>query len=246
MEHVFILPYFCETEVQIYLDIADIWEELTDTKTPYSFLLSSRFDCIPSDALKRRFSRIAPTETFESTTVGKGIGKPDPGHDIEGPSAMFWDTIDFVNTSYKKDGGFVFWFEADMVPLKKDWIRQLHNEWNKGDFDIMGVLIDKEWGKQYHPGGAFNDSSHMNGGACYRKDFITKVNLHEINMRRSWDYALSDHVLSNKLICKQTDLIEFYFRRQNLDVKLGNNTVLLHGIKDASARRFVKKNLSLI
>lgn len=244
MEHIFILPYYCESEVRIFLDIADIWEELTSSDVAYSFLLCSRFDCPPSEELKKRFSKIGPTVAFQSTTVGKGIGKPDPGYEVEGPSAMFWDAIDFVNSNYKKDGGFAFWFEADMVPLKSDWVAQLHQEWLQDDHDILGVLIDQQWGKKFHPGGAFNDNSHMNGGACYRKDFITKIDLDEIDMQKSWDFVLSDHLLNNKLNCKHTNLIEFYYHRQHLDVQLGDNCVLLHGVKDDSARNYVRESLT--
>lgn len=246
IEHIFILSYYCDDEVQVYFEIANIWEELTETKVPYSFLLCSRFDYPPSEKLKQRFSKIAPTEIFQSTTEGKGICVPDPGYDVEGPSAMFWDALKFVNNAYKLDGGFVFWFEADMVPLKRDWIDQLHHEWKKSDFDILGVLVDKEWGKKYYPHGAFSEEMiHINGGSCYRKDFIAKVNLNEINMRVSWDIALSDYFLNGRLNFQRTELIEFYYRRQSFDMQLGDKTVLLHGVKDGSAREYVMKNLTL-
>lgn len=246
MKHVIIFPYHCYQEVKDYSELACLWKSLTHTNLEYEFLLSARYDAEPNKFLEKQFAKIAPVRSFRCKTKGRGIKKPSLFHSIEGPTAMFWDTFEFISENYPDDGGFCLWFESDMIPLTPHWLDRLHAEWNTGKFLIMGKLISEEWITQNLPNWKQNSLTHINGGACYAKNFYKYLPNKLFNSKRSWDVEifpfLQLHYMNH---CKATDLIDFRYHQTTFTELPSNNSFILHGIKDSSAKKHICKKYNL-
>lgn len=244
MKHIIVLPYYCRKEVSIYLEIACIWKHLAQTKVEYEFLLVARYDMKPSNVLEKEFSKIGQVRSIQCLSKGRGIKEPEKGANIEGPTAMFWETMQYINNNYAKDKGFILWFESDMVPLTCDWLDKLEEEWNSGDYVIMGRLIDKEWVARFMPEWLPYMVEHINGGACYCKDFYEKIPKNNFNMLNSWDKEIFEYIKSHYRY-KATDLIELRPYLKTMTCPPEKESVLLHGIKDSSAREYVYKKYDI-
>lgn len=243
MKYIIIIPYYCQREIDAFLDLASIWPKLTNTNLKYEFLLSCRWDSEMSNVLEQKFSSIVPTTHIRCVTKGVGIRKSSQGSTVEGPTAMFWDTLEYINEHYSNDGGFVFWLEWDMVPVVPSWLDQLAAEWHKKGYVIMGRFIDRKWIKRNIPKRVKLDNlpRHINGGACYCKDFCTKVTRDDCNLTIPWDIDIFQYI-DGHLPYRATDLIELRFwNNQTMFSYPKSKTVLLHGIKDSSVRDFVRR-----
>ena len=241
MKHIIVIPYYSRREIKVFLETAKTWKKLTKTNLNYEFLLSVRYDTKPDKTLEKEFSKIAHTRSIQCQTRGKGIRAPAKGFNIEGPTAMFWDTMEYVNNNYPKDGGFVLWFEYDMVPLIPSWLDKLDEKWRTGNYVMMGKLIDRNWVRKYFPKCLPGMVEHINGGACYKKDFCEKVFKKKCNLKLSWDIEIFSQIKS-KYSYKATNLIEFRFCHPTIIHSPHKETVLLHGIKDLSALLYARKS----
>ena len=162
--HIVILPYYDEAEVDRYMLIADAIESYGTQDVDYSFLLACSPKIKPIQRLYDRFSQIAPTENFECPT--QVFGYP------QGPTAMFWDCMDHIAATSEDDGCFSLWLESDMVPVKNNWLDMLDQQWNRGgDQLIMGCFVPDVMKYRFISRKRIWIHEHINGGACYRKDF---------------------------------------------------------------------------
>lgn len=167
MSNVVILPYYCQDEVQRFLRIvrrmAD-WKQ----KHPWSFLLAASPRTEPSSELERACAAIAPTQSFQCPT--QIFGYP------EGPTAMYWDCMDYMATEMEDDGGFGLWLESDMAPVKADWLDRLHAEWSRADDPLMlGCYVPKVYKPRFLRRKKLLLVDHVNGGACYAKQFARRM-----------------------------------------------------------------------
>jgi len=235
MKHLVVLPYYCNAEIDRFKRLAHIWRTLPQTNIEYEFLLSSRHDIEPSQELEQAYSRIRPTRSMRCSTVGKGHRRSHASNMTTpiGPSAMFWDTLRHVNDNYAKDGGFVLWFESDMLPLTSSWLEVLEREWKDGDHVIMGTMVR---GKKVR--------EHINGGACYCKDFYAKFPDHAIDLSRNFDNQIFPY-LKDHYAYKAIDQIMFLHNTITLKKMPPENIVLLHGIKDYSAYLYLCKKMNM-
>ena len=140
---------------------------------------------------------------------------------------MFFDTMEHVFRSATPDGGFALWFEPDMVPLRSGWLEDLDREWRTGHFTVMGKLIDFLW-----------VARHINGGACYAKDFVRVVP----RTRDAWDVTAFPFVRDFGYY-KATELFEFRYQNSMLAAPPRRNAAIMHGVKDFSAIEFVAKRI---
>lgn len=165
MSQIIIIPYFSEEEVDRYLRIADRFRSYSQQKNSYSFLLASSPKIRPIKRLVDCFSEIAPTTVFECPT--QIFGYP------QGPTAMFWDCMDYIANETPHDGGFSLWFESDMVPVKPDWIDRISDDWNSKPNPpvLMGIQVPKVTKKRFFRKPRLWIPEHINGGGCYSKDF---------------------------------------------------------------------------
>ncbi len=165
--HVVILPYFCDEEVSRYLRIVGRMAEMPQ-KCRWSFLLAASPRTTPSAVLEKACRAVAPVKSFQCPS--QIFGYP------QGPTAMFWDCMDYLAANYPDDGGFGLWLESDMAPVKLDWLDRLDREWSSAaDPLLMGCYVPKVYkSRLFRPKKLLLDD-HVNGGACYSRKFAERL-----------------------------------------------------------------------
>lgn len=187
-KYTIILPYYCQEEIDRYLRIGDHLMELGPQKNEFEFLLAASPKIRPSREFERRFSRIAPTISFACPT--KIFGYP------EGPTAMFWDCMEFLGTNSRDDDqGFGLWLESDMIPIKSNWLDLIIEDWHSGEITplLMGCLIPDVYKHRILKRPRKWIAEHVNGGACYGRHFAKQ--LPEEARNDVFDVAVYPHVL---------------------------------------------------
>lgn len=174
-KHIVILPYYCESEVARYLKIAQLLQNFPEPKGGYHFLLASSPRISPNDSLRAAFDKIGNAIPFACPT--QVFGYP------QGPTAMFWDCMDYLASHYSGQPGFGLWLESDMAPTKADWIDRLGCEWfgNSGATEtfsgekstpiMMGCYVPQVFKHRIFKKKKLILHAHINGGACYSMDF---------------------------------------------------------------------------
>ncbi len=164
MRHVVILPWFCDEEVQRYLRIVARIAEFPRQSCRWSFLLAASPRTPPDDRLYKACAAVAPTTMFQCPT--QVFGYP------AGPTAMFWDCMDYISHHCEKDGGFALWLESDMAPVKSDWLERLDAEWRAANEPwLMGCYVPHVYKSRLLRRRKLLLDAHVNGGACYGKSF---------------------------------------------------------------------------
>lgn len=164
MTHVVILPYFCDEEVDRFVRIVRRMGEFPESRCQWQFLLAASPRIKPSQRLIRTCQRIAPTTSFRCPS--QVFGYP------QGPTAMFWDCMDYLHEHFPGDGGFNLWLESDMAPVKADWIDRLDAEWQTHtDPWLMGCYVPKVYKSRLFRRRKLLLDDHVNGGACYARHF---------------------------------------------------------------------------
>lgn len=179
MAHTIILPYFSEEEVDRYLKIVQLMDRLAaesecpsgnENNAKYEFLLAASPKIEPSKRLEEACKKVAPTHSFQCPT--QIFGYP------EGPTAMFWDAMDYVRDNLSDDcDGFALWLESDMAPVKPDWIDRLDAEWRSTEQTpvIMGCFVPKLYKRRMFRKERLMLDEHINGGACYNKQLSSII-----------------------------------------------------------------------
>ena len=226
--HLIILPYYCEKEIENFCKIADIWKQLTKTKLEYEFILAAQFDFKPSQKLENVFSKIAPIHHLRCEIKGKGLRHPKKGYSMDGPTAMFWNSMEYITLNFEDDGDFSLWLEHDMIPLVPDWLDQLDEEWKEGEQIVMGRYMNM-------------NRPHINGGACYSKSLADILYKQRGRPKKPFDLEMFQFVKGRH---KRTKLIEFWFQAKTMGKRVPQQeTVLLHGVQDNSAIEYtIKRN----
>ncbi|MEM9412768.1 MAG: hypothetical protein AAGA30_16775, partial [Planctomycetota bacterium] len=122
----------------------------------------------PSQRLLETYQELGPCTSFTCPTPI--FGYP------EGPSAMYWDCMEFVAQNFNNLSGFCLWLESDMAPVKEDWIDRLSSEWFTGDRPLMmGCYVPDIYKKRIFRRPKLILHAHVNGGACYAMDFANRL-----------------------------------------------------------------------
>ena len=106
-QHVVILPHFREEEVSRYEKIAGRIAQWKRSIVPIEFLVAASPKREPSQRLIDAFSRIGNVVAFKCPT--QIFGYP------EGPTAMFWDCMEFIAQRYPGGEGFALWLAGMIV-----------------------------------------------------------------------------------------------------------------------------------
>jgi len=168
-QHTVILPYFCNEEVTRYLKIADRLEDFPKPAGGYRFLLASSPRMKTNEQLLERYDQIGDAIPFACPS--QVFGYP------EGPTAMFWDCMDFLAANFSEEDGFGVWLESDMAPIKPDWIDRLSAEWYQGTEQgnpppiMMGCYVPEVYKYRFFKKPKLMLDPHVNGGACYATNF---------------------------------------------------------------------------
>ena len=232
-----ILPYFSEQEIDRYEKIADKMLSLGPQKNRFEFLLAASPKIEPSDRLFRKMSQVATCHHFSCPT--QIFGYP------EGPTAMFWDCMDHLHDTNNGDGGFGLWFESDMIPAKSDWLDRIVEDWEYAAdvhptaIDVMGCYVPKVHKKRFFRAQRVWVPEHVNGGACYAKDFTSNI---PARFRKgTFDMVIFEHLKQNSSFAATESIAFSTIDRCRLDMADPRRAVL-HGFmqeKDA----FVNKCL---
>lgn len=162
MVHVITLPYFSRPEVDRYLKIIDWMAAYPRPVCDYRFLLASSPQTEPDPELEQACRRLAPTVTLRCPT--QVFGYP------QGPTAMFWDAMDYIAENWGDEPGFSLWLESDMIPADERWLDQLTAIWDsQPDPILMGCYVPPVYKRRLLRRWKFMLDEHMNGGACYSK-----------------------------------------------------------------------------
>ncbi len=167
--HVVILPYFCDAEIERYLTVARSLGQFGSQATRYEFLLTASPKIEVSHRLHDAFATIAPTTSFQCPT--QIFGYP------QGPTAMFWDCMDYIARHMNREPGFSLWLESDMAIVKPNWLDRLSQEWTSGSPTplMMGCFVPDVYRWRVFKGRKHMLHAHINGGACYAKDFANHM-----------------------------------------------------------------------
>ncbi len=153
-----------------YLLLAQVLEEFGRQQTRYEFLLAASPKIAISARLHDAYSRLAPTTSFQCPT--QVFGYP------QGPTAMFWDALDYVAQEMNQAPGFSLWLESDMTIVKPDWMDRLDAGWAAipaASRLLMGNVVPDVYRHRIFRRPKRLLNSHVNGGACYAKSFAMQM-----------------------------------------------------------------------
>jgi len=237
MKHIVAIPYYCREEIRRYFWIAEFLSQFAKSNSQYEFLLVSGPFINPSADLYEAFARLAPTSSMQCTS------RQNSNHD--GPGNMFWDTMEHISSHFPHDGGFVLWLESDMIPVKSDWIQKLEAEWlNEPKVNLMGHYIPAFTMKN---GTVVPD--HINGGACYSKDFVDVVptpnkRFSQTQPARAFDIRFFPPVKKENRY-KESESFAFGVHNRISEIIFAPDVTILHGYlqrKDA----FIKECIAIV
>lgn len=167
-QHIIILPYFCDDEVSRYLRIAERLRSFPQPRCDVHFLLASSPRTEPSARLFEAYSALGPCSAFSCPT--QVFGYP------QGPTAMYWDAMEFIAERFADSDGFSLWLESDMAPIKPDWLDRLNDEWYAdGPPLMMGCYVPEVYKYRILRKPKLILQPHINGGACYATDFARRM-----------------------------------------------------------------------
>lgn len=179
MRHIIALPYWCDKEVGNFLQVLGRWGDLCQTKVEYSFLVARRFDAPERPDLLEACARHAPTRSFCCDRY-KWQGWP------AGANGMFRHVMEAV-AEEEQDGGFLFWFEHDVIPIYADWLDWFERVWEPG-LAVAGQYMSPPWINLHRA----PMEPNINGTAMYSKSLGSGPAVREIVPGTPFDFTLSE------------------------------------------------------
>jgi hypothetical protein len=227
MKHVILLHYYCESEIKCYLNIADFLSSYSRCNSEYEFLLLCSSFIQPSESLHNAFLKISTTRTVHCKNS-------KPGH-AEGCTAGFWEGMEYINSNYEKDGGFVLWLEADTMPAKSNWVDLLEQEWAAHPRVLaMGLYV---------PGLKGVLSAHINGGACYPKNLVESIPSKYKTSNPIVDVNMSQYILPIKRYHKSRKFV--FSRLYNLCNDITDPEIVILNGYAQNREEFISKGVGL-
>lgn len=190
----------------------------------------------------RKFAEIAFPKfgtALASQARNHDVGWPGGSNMLAG-SAMMEMALLFRYGACRNDAYLLF--EPDCVPLQRDWIDQLSEEW------IRTKAAGKQAFGHWNMPGGDPQNLHMNGNAVFASNFHD----HHPDIwigpaTQGWDFWFRNRIIP---LSVDSHLITQFYNRATITkeeistlTKNGKVPVMLHGIKDDSARRSVRELL---
>lgn len=228
MKHIIALPYWCENEIKNFLQVLRRWDLFCVTDVPYSFLIVKRFDAPPHDELLETCSALAPTDVI-SCDKYPWTGWP------AGCNGMFKQTMEHVLEHETKDGGFLFWFEHDVIPIYSTWLTWLHKTWQP-DLAFMGQYISPPWINLHRA----PMPPSITGTALFGKNLAANPAFQQIVQNVPLDYTLSEALPKNGAkIAPMALLFDLWFFMPDWVARCDLTKLMINGIKEYHQREKV-------
>lgn len=227
-EHIIALPYWCTKEVDNFLQVLSRWSEFCSDRVPYRFLLVKRFDTAPDRRLFDACQAFAPTEELDCVRYP---WKGWPG----GANGMFRNTMEFVAEKYSNKPGFVFWFEHDVIPIQKDWLYWLDQNWSER-LTILGHFVTQGWINEHHVEKHYKP--YFSGSACYHKQLVYSPAFAAVAERGCFDVRLTDATQrAQNITQKMWHLFDIYFFMPQWTNRCDLTKLMLNGAKNYTQRQ---------
>ena len=219
-KHVVILPHFCEEEVDRYLRIATLLKSWPKPQCEMEFLLAASPKREPSQRLADAYEGLGKVTLLQCPT--QIFGYP------EGPGAMFWDCMEFIEDNYSSNDGFSLWLESDMCPSQPDWIDRLSENWYSGNSLplMMGCYVPEVYKYRIFKKPKRLLDPHINGGACYAMNFASQMP--EEARQGVFDMAVYQFAKEHGL-ARECRAISFSTTKRVRRDLMDTSKVLLHG-----------------
>lgn len=225
---------FWEGDREAAMRLARLVADIEPAKSDRAdFLFISRFDCTHDAETVKYVARKFNVYTHINRTR-REVGWP------AGPNGLWFGTMDHCYDygrskklpTYKA----ILTFEADGFPLRPDWIARLSEEWDKSrGAKVVGAY-------QTSPG------PHINGNALFSGDpqFLYEIARKISGCRPSggWDYELAPTF--KRLGWRDCAKMRSWWQMKTLPEEtylslINQDVVFLHGVKDDSVIRHVRK-----
>lgn len=221
-----------EQAIRLARLMADVERE---KRSDVVFLFVHRMDAQPPD--KATIEHVATK--FPRVHVHKGV-RPGAGHPA-GCNSL-WTDVALKLYSMQSMAKYAWTFEADNVPIRRDWINRLKQEMVL--MEATGAMV----GGFYHAASTKPlQFEHINGNMLVRCDFAQKFQqIFSCPPNIAWDIYMARHVLP---YARPGGWIYNAYRQigwhcRDYFSKQCDGAVLVHGIRDNSGTSFVRKIIS--
>lgn len=213
--------------------IADI-EPVFNKNVDFAFF--ARFDEKHDDATIGRTSR--KFNVWKMTSRIEGTGWPD------GCNAMAIDCMmqanERANAEWKTVKA-VYLIESDVLPMRRDWLKSLSDEWDKAS--ALGKYVMGSWCPFHSPVG------HINGNMLFDPRLVEKLRgLPPVEKGRAWDTEFAPKF--EPIWWKSTQMANHYEFKRNIQPEILFSSVdgktpvaVVHGVKDLSGERQIRSVL---
>lgn len=212
--------------------IADIEPKFRDD---VEFCFVARFDCPHDKDTVEYVSKKFKVSTY--TCLRRGTGWPAGCNDV------WFDFMQEAGGRYMRewsDVKAVFTFEADCIPIAKDWIDVMSAEWDEGAAE--GKLVCGCW--MPYVGDGFG---HINGNALFHPYLTRAKQLIGCSPIVGWDDAIAPAIST---VWHKAGFVKNLYRAVNVaesDIVSewipGKRPVLIHGVKDLSVENYADRIL---
>lgn len=229
-EYVLVLPYWCDEEINNFVQLFSRWDDFCKTEKKYRFLIARRFDIKENKKLRDLCEKYAPTEEISCESY------PWSGYPA-GANGIFKSVIEHVQENYSNTGGFVFWFEHDVIPIHADWLTHLSDWWSER-YLFMGQLVTQEWISENGVQGMYKP--YFSGSACFNKYFLKSPLFNEINEQLAFDvftslkYKEFDHSIHNI-----PHMFDLFFFMPPWSKFCNLNKLMVNGAKNFEQRKYL-------
>ena len=157
-----------------------------------------------------------------------------------GPNGVWCDMMQHIAAMHRsREWSYdaVLTTEADAIPLVLDWPQRLLSAWDRAESAVAGC---------WHPNGEHR-VGHINGNALFHPMVVTMDHrLAGCSTRVAWDTYLAN--VFHQLGWEDIPEIRNLYQARNVEPfvfehLLRNDCVWLHGVKDSTARDWVRRRL---
>lgn len=176
-----VAAYFCEKDYQIALKNLEWCIEMEKT-TPYECLLAC-----DSDTPQEAFQKMQELAGRYFSAVHHLIHSPPPEKSWPmGPNYAWQSVAWHIGSEFKTHW---FWWEADVVPLRKGWLQLLDEEYKRGQRPFAGYIVR-----------GVVPSGHMNGVGIYPPKVSAYCPQAFLAQRMAWDVASGKYIVPQGLV----------------------------------------------